>query len=178
MAHDMESAAARANRDGARTETAMRTALTLLACLTLASCVSTRAQHGYVPERGETALEAEPGVDTKESVLARYGEPSVRPAMFDDVWYYVSSASNSRAFYKTETTRRAVTAFAFADDGSVFEVATFGLEDGRPVDIVSRTTPTRGKELSFLEQLIGGAGQVPGLPGGGPQGPGGPGQQP
>ena len=153
----------------------MRTAILLLATLTLAACVSTRAQHGYVPERGETALEAEPGVDTKESVLARYGEPSVRPAMFDDVWYYVSSASNSRAFYKTETTRRAVTAFAFADDGSVFEVATFALEDGRPIDIVSRTTPTRGKELSFLEQLIGGVGQIPGLPGQGPQGPGGPG---
>ena len=153
----------------------MPRAVLILACLILAACVSTRAQHGYVPERGERALEAEPGIDTKESVLARYGEPSVRPAMFDDVWYYVSSASNSRAFYRTQTTRREVTAFAFGEDDRVFEVATFGLEDGRPIDIVSRTTPTRGKELSFLEQLIGGAGQIPGLPGGGPQGPGGPG---
>ena len=158
-------------------EASLRAFVLCLACLGLAACVSTRAQHGYVPERGETALEAEPGIDTKESVLARYGEPSVRPAMFDDVWYYVSSASNSRAFYKTQTTRREVTAFAFDNGGRVFEVATFGLEEGRPVNIVSRTTPTRGKELSFLQQLLGGVGQVPGLPGGGPQGPGGPGDQ-
>lgn len=154
----------------------MRLAFLFATCLLTAACVSTRAQHGYVPERGETGLEAEVGIDTKESVLARYGEPSVRPAMFDDVWYYVSSATNSRAFYKTQTTRRNVTAFAFDDGGRVFEVATFGLEDGRPVNIVSRTTPTRGKELSFLEQLIGGVGQLPGVPGGGPQGPGGPDQ--
>ena len=174
----MDSAGASANRRSVAGVPDVRyaslPALVLLAAPLLCACVSTRAQHGYVPERGEDALTAEVGIDTKESVLARYGEPSVRPAMFDDVWYYVSSATNSRAFYKTETTRREVTAFAFAEDGSVFEVATFGLEDGRPVNIVSRTTPTRGKELSFLEQLIGGVGQVPGLPGGGPQGPGGP----
>lgn len=171
----MDNAAPKPKRRATPGDRAMRTVILFLAALTLTACVSTRAQHGYVPERGELALQAEPGIDTKESVLARYGEPSVRPAMFDDVWYYVSTASNSRAFYKTETTRREVTAFAFADDGHVFEVATFGLDEGRPVNIVSRTTPTRGKELSFLEQLIGGVGQVPGLPGGGPQGPGGPG---
>lgn len=169
----MESAAAPGKRRETDRSLPLRAALLLVPCLALAACVSTRAQHGYVPERGETALEAEVGIDTKESVLARYGEPSVRPPLFDDVWYYVSSATNSRAFYETETTRREVTAFAFDDGGRVFEVATFDIDDGRPVNIVSRTTPTRGKELSFLQQLLGGVGQLPGVPGG-TDGPGGP----
>jgi outer membrane protein assembly factor BamE (lipoprotein component of BamABCDE complex) len=130
--------------------------------LLAAGCVSTRARHGYVIERGESALEAQVGVDTRESVLARYGEPSVRPALSDDVWYYITSATNSRAFYNTETTQRQVVAFAFDDDGQVTGVETYDLSDGRSVDLVDRETPTRGKELSFLEQLIGGVGQLPG----------------
>ncbi|WP_036766615.1 outer membrane protein assembly factor BamE [Parvularcula oceani] len=133
-----------------------------LMVLLAAGCVSTRARHGYVIERGESALEAQVGVDTRESVLARYGEPSVRPALSDDVWYYITSATNSRAFYNTETTQRQVVAFAFDDDGQVTGVETYDLSDGRSVDLVDRETPTRGKELSFLEQLIGGVGQLPG----------------
>jgi outer membrane protein assembly factor BamE (lipoprotein component of BamABCDE complex) len=156
----------------------MRTLVLLLLCVTTAACVSTRARHGYVVERGEETLDAQVGIDTRESVLARYGEPSVRPALTDDVWYYVSASTNSRAFYETETTAREVVAFAFDQEGRVADVVTYGLEDGKPVDIVSRVTPTRGKELSFLEQLIGGVGQLPGLPQGqGPGAPGNPGGQ-
>ncbi len=140
----------------------MRVLSAALMVLLAAGCVSTRARHGYVIERGESALEAQVGVDTRESVLARYGEPSVRPALSDDVWYYITSATNSRAFYNTETTQRQVVAFAFDEDGQVTGVETYDLSDGRSVDLVDRETPTRGKELSFLEQLIGGVGQLPG----------------
>ena len=146
-----------------------------LVAVSLTACVSTRQQHGYVIERGEEALDAQVGIDTRESVLARYGEPSMRPALSDDVWYYVSSGTNSRAFFETETIRRQVTAFAFDEGGRVAAVETYALEDGQGIDLVGRETPTRGKELSFIEQLMGGAGQIPGLPGQGPQGPGGPG---
>ena len=145
------------------------------AILTLSACVSTRQQHGYVMERGEAALEAQVGIDTRESVLARYGEPSLRPALSDDIWYYVTSGTNSRAFFETETVRRQVTAFAFDTDGRVAAVENYALEDGKAVELVGRETPTRGKELSFIEQLMGGAGQIPGLPGGQQQPqPGGP----
>ncbi|MBB4659671.1 outer membrane protein assembly factor BamE [Parvularcula dongshanensis] len=142
----------------------MRTLLLLALTLSLTACVSTRARHGYVIERGEDSLQAEVGIDTRESVLARYGEPSVRPAMSNDVWYYVSSATNSRAFYETQTTQRQVVAFNFDDEGRVASIDNYTLADGRDVNIVGRETPTRGKELSFLEQLIGGVGQMPGIP--------------
>ena len=146
------------------------------AVIALSACVSTRQQHGYVMERGEATLDAQVGIDTRESVLARYGEPSLRPALSDDVWYYVTSGTNSRAFFDTETIRRQVTAFAFDAEGHVAAVESYGLEDGKPVELVGRETPTRGKELSFIEQLMGGAGQIPGLPGGqqGQPQPGGP----
>jgi outer membrane protein assembly factor BamE (lipoprotein component of BamABCDE complex) len=141
----------------------MRSALLIVTAALLATgCVSVRDRHGYVIERGETTLEAEAGIDTKESVLARFGEPSLRPALNDDVWYYVSSATNSRAFYDTETMSREVVAFAFDEGGTVRDVARYTLADGSEVNLVDRVTRTRGKELSFLEQLVGGVGQVAG----------------
>ncbi|ADM09703.1 lipoprotein, SmpA/OmlA family protein [Parvularcula bermudensis HTCC2503] len=125
----------------------------------LSACVAVEDRHGYVMERGETELSATVGVDTKDSVLARYGEPSIRPPLSDDVWYYVTSSSSSRAFYETETTSRNIVLFAFNEDDTVADVMTFDLEDGQDINLVNRVTRTRGKELSFFEQLIGGVGQ-------------------
>jgi outer membrane protein assembly factor BamE (lipoprotein component of BamABCDE complex) len=145
----------------------------LLTAVLLSGCVSTRSQHGYVVEFGETGLEAEPGIDSKESVLARFGEPSVRPPLNDDVWYYISQKTNARAFFRTEVYQRDVVAFHFDDDGMVEEVSRLDLADGTDVDLVNRVTATKGKELSIWEQLLGGVGvaaaPVPaGQPGGGP----------
>ncbi len=139
-----------------------RLSAVLLIGLALSACVSTRARHGYVIERGETELEAMVGLDTKESVLARYGEPSMRAVLTDDVWYYLSSTSNQRAFYQAETMDREVVAFSFDGEGGVAEISRYTLADGELIDPVDRVTRTRGKELSVLEQLIGGVGQLPG----------------
>lgn len=136
--------------------------LSLSALVLASACVSVRDRHGYVIERGETELAALEGVDTKESVLARFGEPSMRPALTDDAWYYVSSATNSRAFFQTETVSREVVAFNFDREGMVTSISRYSLEDGEQVDIVSKKTPTRGKELSIMEQLLGGVGQQAG----------------
>ncbi|MEM6650349.1 MAG: outer membrane protein assembly factor BamE [Pseudomonadota bacterium] len=140
----------------------MRFFCVLLASFVATACVSTRDRHGYVIERGETELEALAGIDTKESVLARYGEPSTRAVLTDDVWYYMSSASNTRAFYRTEIMRREVIAFSFDEEGIVKTVDRYTLADGKDVNMVNRVTRTRGKELTVLEQLIGGVGQLPG----------------
>lgn len=149
----------------------------LLAAVVLSGCVSTRSQHGYVVELGESGLDAIPGIDSKESVLARFGEPSVRPPLNDDTWYYISHKTNARAFFQTEVYERQIVAFQFDNEGMVQEVAQYNLADGTDVDIVDRITATRGKELNFFEQLLGGVGQV-GVPGGQQGGPGTPGQGP
>lgn len=123
-------------------------------------CVSTRSQHGYVVEFGETGLDAMPGIDSKESVLARFGEPSIRPPLNNDVWYYVNQKTNARAFFKTEVYDRDIVAFSFDEEGMVTSVDRLTLADGTNINLVERTTATRGKELSFLEQLLGGVSAV------------------
>lgn len=149
-----------------------------LAATALSGCVTIRSSHGYVLERGESSVAAEAGVDTKETVLARYGEPSTIAAFDPNVWYYISSLEQQRAFLKERTSVRKVVAVKFAQNGKVEKVENFSLDDGEEISLVKRVTPTRGKEMSFLEQLLGNVGRLPapqpgqgGAPGG-QRGPG------
>ena len=138
-----------------------RILLLLVSVLMLQACVSVRSNHGYILERDQDELTAEPGFDTKESILAKYGEPSMIGTFNRNAWYYLNSSDTSRAFFKPETQRRDVIAFFFTEDGSVEKVDKYELADGENIKLVSRTTPTRGKELNFWEQLLGNVGQLP-----------------
>ncbi len=141
----------------------------VVACLS--GCVSNRSAHGYVLERGETGLDALVGIDSKDSVLARYGEPSIIGTFDRNSWYYVSALDASRAFFRPETTARTVVAFHFDEGGLVKNVETIDLAQSVEVGMASRETPTRGKELGFWEQLLGNVGQLPAGGLGGQQGP-------
>ena len=60
-------------------------------------------------------------------------------------------------------TQRTVTEITFNDAGQVAEVRTLGLDDGQQIAMNGRETPTRGRQLTILEQLLGnvGRGQLP-----------------
>ncbi|HPE31258.1 MAG TPA: hypothetical protein PLV61_08695, partial [Parvularculaceae bacterium] len=64
-----------------------------------------------------------------------------------------------------------IIAFQFDDEGVVKNVGFYDLSDGMDVSMVSRVTPTRGKELTFWEQLLGNVGQLPAAGVGEQQGP-------
>ncbi len=142
---------------------------TKLILLLAASALSTACNpvlrnHGYVAT-AEKPQEVNPDTDTKSSVLARLGNPSVKSTfdeqVEDDVWYYISSVRQRYAYLRPQIEDRTITAIHFNPDGQVTEVAEFGLEDGVPVNYVDRKTPTRGRELSVLEQIFGTIGRLP-----------------
>lgn len=135
--------------------------LAFAAFMALNGCVAVRSSHGYVLERGEESLHANVGLDTKDSVLARYGAPSMVGTFDNNSWYYMTSAEIARAFFRPKTRRRAVVAFRFDEKGVVKKVEQYDLSDGLDIKLASDKTPTRGKELSFWEQLLGNVGQLP-----------------
>lgn len=139
----------------------LRVLLIFAAVLSIQACVSVRSNHGYVLERGQTELVAEPGLDSKESILAKYGEPSMIGAFDPNVWYYLNSSDTTRAFFHAKTQARVVIAFRFDGESLVSAVEKYDLSDSEKVKLVSRATPTRGKELNFWEQLLGNVGQLP-----------------
>jgi len=137
----------------------------LLAAAALSSaCNPVLRTHGYVPTK-EKPQAVNPDTDTKSSVLARLGNPSVKTTfdedLEEDTWYYITSVRQRYAYLRPQIEDRTITAIEFNADGQVTKVAEYGLEDGVPVNYVDRATPTRGRELSVLEQIFGTIGRLP-----------------
>ena len=100
-------------------------------------------------------------------VMDILGSPSTTSAIDASTWYYIFSKAETIAFYRPEVTDRRVLAVSFGEDNKVNILKYYGLEDGKIISYVDRTTPTRGRELTILQQLFGnlgrlGAGSLPG----------------
>jgi outer membrane protein assembly factor BamE (lipoprotein component of BamABCDE complex) len=115
--------------------------------------------------QGYQAIDARPadvkvGTDTKNTVRTRLGSPSTVSTFDPNVWFYISQVTQKQAFYKARIIRRDVVAIAFdKDDGKVTKVDTLNMADGRVIAYNGRQTPTRGRSLSALEQILGTIGQ-------------------
>ena len=122
-----------------------------------------------VATQGFQAVDAKPqdvvaGTDTKETVLARLGSPSTTSTFEPDtVWYYMTQMTERYTYNKPQVSQRTVTEITFNDAGQVAEVRTLGLDDGQRLSMNGNETPTRGRQLTILEQLLGnvGRGQLP-----------------
>ena len=139
----------------------------LIAALSAAALTSACAP--TVGQNGFQAIDTKPtdivaGTDTKQTVLARLGSPSTTSTFErDNVWYYISQVTEKYTYNRPQVTQRTVTEITFDDAGQVAEVRTLGLDDGERVAMNDRETPTRGRQLTILEQLLGniGRGQLP-----------------
>ena len=136
-------------------------ALTALAATLLlaAGCATQRTQNGYVIDE-YTVDQLRPGVTDRDSVATLLGTPSTAATFGDaNTWYYVSRHSEQFAFMKPEVKEQQVVAVHFNDVGIVESVQRYTLEDGKPIEPVERITPTRGREMTVLEQLFGNLGR-------------------
>jgi outer membrane protein assembly factor BamE (lipoprotein component of BamABCDE complex) len=129
-----------------------------------ALAVTTTLVSGCAPTsiyQGFQAVDAKPadvkvGEDTKSVVLAHLGSPSTVSTFDPNVWFYISQVTEYQSFYKPHTIRRDVVAITFNKDSEkVAKLDTFSLKDGRVIAFNGRETPTRGRALTALEQLIG-----------------------
>jgi outer membrane protein assembly factor BamE (lipoprotein component of BamABCDE complex) len=126
----------------------------------LTACNPVLRTHGYVAA-DDKPQQIEADTDTRATVLARLGSPSIKGTFDENTWYYLTSVRQRLAYLRPLTEERSITAITFNEDGQVTRVAEYGLENGQYVNLVNRKTPTRGKELSVLEQIFGTIGRVP-----------------
>jgi outer membrane protein assembly factor BamE (lipoprotein component of BamABCDE complex) len=126
----------------------------------VSACTPVVDRRGFLADESQTAAFAT-GVDSKETVLTRMGNPSQTGVFDEQTWYYVSAVQNQTAFYRPRTTERTITAISFDEGDKVAAVRTYGLQDGRVIAFDTRRTPTRGREVTFLEQIFGSIGRAP-----------------
>ena len=135
------------------------TALVLTSVVLLGACTPITSYQGF------QAVESNPkdvkvGLDSKSTVMDRLGSPSAVATFDPNTWYYISQVSDQMAFRRPNIRRRDVVAIAFnKGDDKVLAVNAYTLKDGHVVPFNKRATPTRGRELSVIEQILGNIGQ-------------------
>ena len=129
-----------------------------VAVLLLGACAARIDSRGYVPSE-EDLDRVKTGLQGREEVQEILGTPSSVSTFRDDRWYYISKKTSTTAFFEPKVLEQKVVVVEFDDTGMVKELRRFELEDGLIIDPVTRKTPSPGRELSFLEQLIGNFGK-------------------
>ena len=100
------------------------------------------------------------GTDTKSTVRAKLGSPSATSTFDPNVWFYIDQIKQRIAFRRPVVTHRDITAITFNKDSEqVTAVNVYSLKDGKVIAYNGRETPTRGREMTILEQLIGTVGR-------------------
>lgn len=88
-------------------------------------------------------------------VLALLGTPSTTSTVGGDAWYYVSQRLERQlAFMPQEVADQHILAVYFDKSKNVQRTADYGLQDGKVVDFLTRTTPSAGAEFQFLRTMF------------------------
>src|SRR5215469_847350 len=145
----------------------LRLALILAAAAALgavsAGCAPVVARQGFQVQDA-SPRDVKVGEDTKSTVLAKLGSPSAVSTFEPNIWYYISQTAETYTYHKPQVSARDVVVITFdKSSDTVSKVDALALKDGKHLAYAKRETPTRGRELTALEQLLGNIGRQ-GLP--------------
>ena len=139
--------------------------LVLLAPILVAAAIATPGCSPITDTRGNLPLEEvvetiERGKQNRDQIVAILGSPSTKATFGkQDTWYYIGKKTETLAFFEPKLIERKILVIKFDERGVVETVTSYDASDGKRVELVGRVTPTKGKELGVLEQIIGNLGR-------------------
>ena len=136
-----------------------KTAVLALGMALLVACTPLYTNHGFVPDDKDLAS-ITAGVDTRETVGAFLGRPSVEGLVGDGEWFYVRSQWKTLGAKAPKEVDRQVLAITFDEKGVVTNIERFGLEKGEIVAISRRVTTEPIKGRNALAQIFGNIGRL------------------
>ncbi len=146
--------------------TFMRSAPFGLCLFAAVACTPKVEVHGVILD-DELVKQIKVGQHNRAAVEELLGSPSSIASFNGETWYYISRRTETLAIFEPEVKDQRVLAISFdVGAGTVRAVENYDLADGRLIRLVERQTPTRGKELGFIEQLLGNVGRFSGSPSG------------
>lgn len=119
------------------------------------ACAPTVTHHGYLAYDAKPSTDIKVG-DTQATVLDKLGAPSQTAVYSPTEWYYIDQTSTKMTYKMPTVVARGVTVINFDTTGqTVTKVETLSLADGRLLTPNPNKTPTRGRSLTALEQILG-----------------------
>lgn|GEM_PF-185663 len=139
-------------------KTLLSAGLILAATAVLAGCSRDIEHRGY-QVRAQDMQKLRIGM-TQEEVRGALGSPSTTATVQQqgDSFYYISSRIKTSAFLDNEELDRQILAVRFSQLNQVQSFGQYTLQDGKVIDMNSRETPSRGRELTILQQMFGNIG--------------------
>ena len=116
---------------------------------------------GNLPEADQLA-QIHPGTTTRQQVAKILGTPSSTGVFDDKNWYYISRRTEQISFLDPDVMDQQVYIVNFDDKGVVKGIDHKDLKDGRDIEPAPGATPAPGRELTFLEQVLGNLGRFNG----------------
>lgn len=127
----------------------------------LSACAPTLDSRGNLPDP-DAVLQVQPGVDDRTQVAKLLGSPSSVATFNDKTWYYISKKTSRIAFWDPDILDQEVLMVKFDDTGLVSDMKVYGLENAHDITPDPNETPTYGRELTILQQLLGNLGRFGG----------------
>lgn len=124
----------------------------------LASCtpvVDTRG-HNLAEADMSQIIEGQSGPDDVRALL---GSPSAISSFGHLTWYYINERKETLGFYAPEVADQKVVAIHFDENERVNKIEDYDKSASKPVEIVTKETPTEGHEMTVMEQLLGNFGR-------------------
>ena len=97
---------------------------------------------------------------TQADVFRLLGSPTLIDKFDPTTWFYVYRLTSTKAFLTPQEKTLKIFAVNFNKSGIVKGVKRFGEKGTRSIPIVERQTPTKGKNVSYLEQIFGNFGRI------------------
>lgn len=121
-------------------------------------CSPTIDVRGALPEK-EIVDTIRPGQSNKQIVQELLGTPSSKALLKQEIWYYIGEKTATYSFFSPTVRERKVVAIHFDPQSRVQKVKQYDLRHGKDVEFVDRITPTKGKSLNFIQQILGNVGR-------------------
>lgn len=139
-------------------------AITFASIVFLTNCTPITSYHGF--NASETLREKlKTQTMTLNEVKSRFGPPSLSETEGESsTLYYISYIKERYAVFSPEITDRKVTALHFQKE-TLSDFKEYALKDGAIIDINTNETPTYGKDLNVVQQILSNVGRFNSVPG-------------
>jgi outer membrane protein assembly factor BamE (lipoprotein component of BamABCDE complex) len=132
----------------------------IFSLLVLQSCSPIVATRGnFISEHKYTKIAA--NTSKRSDVVNNWGPPTAVSSFDQNTWYYIGETTEQKGIFAPEVVARRIIKVQFDknDNETVTSIEDMDVKQAKNIEIVSRKTPTAGKEYTVLQQMIGNLGK-------------------